>query len=252
MSRPPLNHTCMWPGCGKQVGRGQLQDWICHTHIRPKRFWSPTDEAFLRACYGDSRTTDLAMVLGRSERQVFSKATNLGLRKDPAFVAAVNKANGKNLNVGGFAHRFKPGLVPWNKGKSIEVVGRMAETQFKKGHRPYTWVPVGSTTVNSDGYLDKKVADGHGPRYRFWKPVHRLVWEAAHGPVPDGSVVCFKPGRKSTVESEITLDAIECITRRENALRNSIHALPKELADVHRLRGVLTRTINRKLKEQRA
>jgi hypothetical protein len=243
----------MWPGCGKQVGRGQVQDWICHTHLRPKRFWSPRDEAFLRACYSDSLTKDLATVLGRPERQVFAKATKLGLKKDPAFVDAINKANGRNLNVGGYAHRFQKGIVPWNKGKSIEVVGRMAETQFKKGNRPYTWMPVGSTTVNTDGYLDKKVADGHGARYLCWKPVHRLVWEAANGPVPDGHLVRFKPGRKTTVEAEITLDAVECVTREEHAMSNgSLCSVPKELADVHRLRGQLVKAINRKLKEQRA
>jgi hypothetical protein len=37
-----------------------------------------------------------------------------------------------------------------------------------------------------------------GALYRNWVAVHRLVWEQAHGPVPPGHIVVFRPGRHTT------------------------------------------------------
>jgi hypothetical protein len=125
----------------------------------------------------------------------------------------------------------------------------MAQTQFKDGSRPHTWVPVGSYRINGDGYLDRKVNDLPGPNTVRWKPVHRLVWSDAHGPVPEGCTVVFKPGRRTTVLELITVDAVECITRAELMARNSIHNLPPALVEIHQLRGTLKRAINRKAKE---
>ena len=84
---------------------------------------------------------------------------------------------------------------------------------------------------------------------RRWVAVHRLVWEAAHGPVPDGHVVVFLPGKRTAELDGITLDVVELVTRRELMRRNSVHQMPKELVELVRLRGVLTRQINTKAKE---
>lgn len=66
--------------------------------------------------------------------------------------------------------------------------------------------------------------------------------------MPKGHLVVFRPGRKTLDAELITLDAVELITRAENMARNTMHRLPKELAQVHQLRGVLTRTINQRQK----
>ena len=80
--------------------------------------------------------------------------------------------------------------------------------------------------------------------------MHRLVWEAACGAVPDGHIVVFRPGRKTTDPDKITLDALELLTRAENMRRNSVHSkYPPEVARLVQLRGALTRQINRKAKE---
>jgi hypothetical protein len=70
------------------------------------------------------------------------------------------------------------------------------------------------------------------------------VWIEAHGPVPAGHAVCFKPGRRSTVLEEITLDALDLVHRRDLMQRNSVHRLPKPLAQLVQLRGALNRKIN--------
>ena len=109
-----------------------------------------------------------------------------------------------------------------------------------------SYKPIGSLRISKDGQLQRKVRDD-GPTSRRWISVARLVWEAAHGPVPKGHVVVFLPGKFTAIEHEITLDRVELITRRELMRRNSVHTVqPPELARITQLRGALARQINRR------
>lgn len=91
---------------------------------------------------------------------------------------------------------FPKGNTPWNKGKAYDNPGSRA-TQFKKGNRPKTYLPVGSEVVRTDGYLAVKVADPNK-----WRLKHHLVWEAANGPVPRGHVILFLNQDKTDVRLE--------------------------------------------------
>jgi HNH endonuclease len=79
--------------------------------------------------------------------------------------------------------------------------------------------------------------------------VHRLVWEAANGPIPSGYVVCFLPGRKTADLELITIDAIELISRAELARRNHPRSKDPELAQLVQLKGAITRQVNRIARE---
>ena len=76
-----------------------------------------------------------------------------------------------------------------------------------------------------------------------WVAVHRLVWIEAHGPIPPGYHVHFRPGRKSTKVEEITPDALEIVTQRQSMQRNSLHNLPPELVELIHVRAGLVRRI---------
>ncbi len=106
-----------------------------------------------------------------------------------------------------------------------------------------TWKPVGTYRINADGYLDRKIKDEGRPQDR-WERVHRLVWIEHRGPIPEGHIVVFKPGRRTTDLEAITVDALECITRRELAARNTIQRYPPELQSAMRLAGKLRRRIH--------
>ena len=80
--------------------------------------------------------------------------------------------------------------------------------------------------------------------------VHRMVWEAAHGPVPEGHLVVFRPGQRTSVLGEITLERLDCITRAENCRRNSSHRHGPELQRLAQLRGCITRQINARLRKR--
>lgn len=61
-----------------------------------------------------------------------------------------------------------------------------------------------------DGYLERKVTDDPAlyPARR-WVFEHRLVWEAANGPIPDGHVIVFLDGDRLN----IALDNLRCVPR---------------------------------------
>lgn len=217
---------------------------------RPR--WSDAELDLLRRTFANTLTGEIAQTLGRGYSSVANKAAKLGLKKSAEFMA---KPESGRLQDGGLgvATRFQPGLTPWNKGTHFVAGGRSALTRFKSGrpaHEASNYRPIGSTRINRDGYLEQKVTDDPDifPARR-WVGVHRLVWEAANGPVPEGMVVVFKNGQRTTDAQAITADRLECITRVELMRRNTIHKLPRELVQVTQLRGAINRQINRRAKE---
>lgn len=207
--------------------------------------------AVIGRLYTNTPTEEISALTGISVPRIWAYAKRAGLAKSLECVRETARArSGPDHPMR--QYQFKKGNKPANAGvKGWDSGGRSHETRFVKGQRSSNWMPIGSTRVNADGYLDRKVADtGYMPD--DWKAVHRLVWIEARGPVPDGHVVRFKPGRKTTDETLITLDALECITLAENGRRNVWSAnLPPHLRKVMGARIALTRAINRTERELR-
>lgn len=202
-----------------------------------RQAWTIDEEAELRRRYADEETSQIALDLGRPIDRVYAKAAALGLHKSAAFMAECLQKCGQQRAEAGRATQFQPGMTPWNKGqKGLPSTGRMKETQFRKGNKPHTWVPVGTEQVR-DGYLWRKVTD-FGGRHD-WKQVHVMLWEEHNGPIQDGLILCFKDGNKRN----IVMDNLELITRAERMRRNTIHRYPPELKDAIRVVGKLKRTI---------
>lgn len=218
-----------------------------------RRALSPAEIALLRRLYPDARSQDLVCIFDRPISVIYQAAQRYGLRKSAAFHANA-KLSGRftSLTCAGVAYQFRKGHEPANKGirRPGWAPGRMRETQFKAGRPPQearNYKPIGSTRIVY-GNLEVKVTDDQSlVPARRWRPVHTLVWEAAHGPVPRGHIVRFLPGRHTTVREAITLDCLELITHAENMRRNSIHKrLPPPLK-----RAVMTLgQLNRRIRER--
>lgn len=216
----------------------------------PRRRWTDAELEILRRNYPHEQTRLIAQQLGRTESTTYQKALKLGLHKSAEYLAspAACRLDGKI----GSAHRFHKGQASWNKGTHWTAGGRSAETRFKpgqlSGRARQLLKPLGTMRVNADGYLDQKITN-EGSGGRRWKAVHRLVWEREHGPVPAGHVVVFKPGRRTTKFEEITLDAVELVTREELMQRNTVHRYPKPIAQLIQLKGAVQRQINKRERE---
>lgn len=61
---------------------------------------------------------------------------------------------------------------------------------FKKGHRTYHNMPIGSESVTKDGYIIVKVDDKPKSK-KNWKLKHRIVYESVYGPILEGKQVIF-------------------------------------------------------------
>lgn len=191
------------------------------------RPWTRVDDTMIREFYPVMPKAALAAVIRRTTIAVRNRALTLGVRTLPETTAR-------------FA-RFHKGMVPWNKGKHYVAGGRSAETRFKPGSKPQTWVPVGTERVTKEGYLQRKVTDtGYTPA--DFVEVHRLLWEQHHGPIPADHAVVFRNNDRR----DIRIENLELVSRADLMRRNSVHTrMPPELARLVQLRGALIRKINR-------
>lgn len=212
-----------------------------------KRLWSDADDAALRARYPHEPTGDLARSLRRTVTAVYQRARINGLVKSAAYLASPAACRLRRGDHVGAQTRFRRGNVPLNKGlrRPGWAPGRMRETQFKRGQRSgiavTLWKPIGTERLSKDGYLERKI-NNDLPLQRRWRAVHLILWESANGPLPSGHAIAFRNGDKT----DIRLDNLECITRAALMARNTVHNLPKPLAQTIQLMGALNRQIRRK------
>lgn len=217
----------------------------------PRRHWTEPELQLLQALYPDLHAADVAALMECSVERIYNAASKAGLRKSAEFLASVTSARiqrGKQ-HPNMIASRLKPGHTPWNKGMHGWSAPGTQATRFKPGSKPPNTMAVGTYRINADGYLERKVSEKSGSPHLRWQPVSRIVWEAAHGPVPAGHVVAFKAGCRTTVLERITLDGLECISRGELAKRNHPRSRSPELGKLVQLKGAITRQVNRITKE---
>lgn len=210
-----------------------------------RHLWTDAEVEILRLEYAETPTLDLAQRFGLPLNKVYAKAAKLGLLKSSEYLRAQNHKRLRNGEAGR-ATRFAAGQAPWNKGKRFP---HNSSGKFAQGNRPHTWKPIGTYRLTKDGLLQLKVADVPGPTHLRWRCVHELAWIAAHGPVPAGHVVVFKPGQMTAVLDEITADRTELVSRADLMRRNSVHRHGPELAQLSQLKGAIHRQINQRKKE---
>lgn len=213
---------------------------------RRRRRWTAAELTTLRKVDPTTETKEIAEQLERSVCSVYAQAALMGIRKTPEFKAAMLRRLGKRLQVTGTGTRFQKGHVPWSKGrKGLDLGGRSRETRFKKGNRPHTWVPVG-TESTSDGYRVRKVRDTGRGQWVDWKFVHHQLWENAHGrKVPRGHALVFKNGDRT----DVRLENLELISRRELMRRNTIHNYPESVKGAIRALARLRKTIRKESRD---
>lgn len=202
--------------------------------------WTQEEIDYMNTFYSEKSTKSIAEHLGRSYSAVCTIARNLKLKKSEAFMNS--DLSGRSNLKKGDVYRFKAGHIPWQKGKKLKEIltddqlEKVKTTWFSKGNLPHNTKSDGQITIRTNS---------KGVKYQFirlalgkWNHLHRHVWEEANGPIPPGSIVIFKDGNTMNAE----LDNLQCITKADNVIRNSINRYPDEVKK-------LIRT-NHKLKKQ--
>lgn len=202
------------------------------------RPWTPAENSRLRAGYPWLSIEDLERLLPRTATSIYQRARILGLAKDPGYY--VHLPARKAFVEGGKKNRFAQGQTPWNKGTNYRPGGRAAETQFKRGNKPQSWRPIGSTRIDKDGYTWRKVSDT-GNKKRDWKMVQVILWERRRGKIPRGKFLVFKNRDKS----DVRIGNLELVNRSEHMRRNSLQNLPASVKKAIYALSVLKRRIKK-------
>lgn len=143
--------------------------------------------------------------------------------------------------VSGLDCRFQKGASPINKGTKGLYNAGGNRTSFKKGQRPTNYMEVGSERINTDGYVEIKIADPNK-----WRGKHHILWEKVHGkPIPPGHVLIFGDGNRLNLEPENLI----LITRGQLAIMNKRGLIQKD-AELTRT-GVIMADIIKKIGERR-
>lgn len=143
---------------------------------------------------------------------------------------------------------FRKGHSTWNKGMlqvdylSEEAIEAIRRTQFKPGQAPHN--------TREDGDLSFRVGrKGYGYWYirtekGNWEVLHRLIWEAVHGPIPHGCNIQFKDNDTNNVNTE----NLYMVNRRQQAAVNKSggNELPFPLRRAIELTLKLKHTIDEK------
>ena len=83
--------------------------------------------------------------------------------------------------------QFQLGSTPWNKG--LKGIHNSPETEFKKGRRSLSILPVGSVTIRIRKRDGKRRAWVKTANPGTWRPRASVVWEKEHGAIPNRFVI---------------------------------------------------------------
>lgn len=171
-----------------------------------KNFWTKDRIAQLRELYPVLPSDEIAALWGKTKSAIQVQAQKLGLRKADDFWKELHK---KRPNKG----TFQKGHTSYNKGKKGLQTGGSAGW-FKKGQQPSSTKPVGIITVRVDG--DNRIRVMYKIADRRWIPYAHHVFAQWYGEVPKGMVIVHKNNNRL----DFRLENLECITKRDNYVRN--------------------------------
>lgn len=147
--------------------------------------WTPERIAQLRALYPTCSAQECADIMGLTYKQIVHGVNRARLRKSREWVAQRMREVHQQGLAGGQHTRFAPGHTTWNAGMTGLDIGGKA-TRFQPGQRngraAQLWRPIGTESVDADGYPVRKVAET-GNKWRDWLE-HRSLVRVVRLPYP--------------------------------------------------------------------
>lgn len=184
--------------------------------------WTPIKVAKLRELYPNTDTHEVAALIGMTHRACMVKACELKIKKE------------RSAKRTWTAHTELP--PTWGFGKD--------PGKYTRGRPSPNRVPIGSEFVSKKGEVYVKVAMT-GKKNQDWRRKSHVTWEQHNGrKLEPQEVISFRDGDAFNFSpSNLVLR-----TKEEVILDNSIHNLPREIAELHRAKGQIIRAVRRKTK----
>ena len=126
----------------------------------------------------------------------------------------VNEEFYVDMTLGGlYSYKNRNGLKSVNTGQRSRGKRTSPQTEFKKGHIPPNYMPVGSERL-SYGVILIKIADPN-----VWEWLNILIWQSVHKQaLPKGYIVRFADGDKTNYSP----DNLVAVSRAQNAVINHL------------------------------
>jgi hypothetical protein len=194
-----------------------LRNNLCHG-VRGEKKYLPHHIRFLKG-----------IARGRSYDEItamFNKKFGFSLNAH-AMGSLLKRYNLKNCR----DSRFRPGNVPYNKGRKGYCAPGSEKGWFKPGQKSVNAMPLGSERITPDGYVEIKYSEASGPQKNRWKGKHALIWEKANGPAPKGHVVIFADGDRRNFK----LKNLVLVSKKELALLNHLNMLSSKNEDITKI-----------------
>ena len=198
--------------------------------------YTPAEKRFLERKVAGRSYAELTALFNRRFGHSFT------VERIASTLKRLKLSNGRNC-------RFQPDQIPFNKGR--KGIRLSPETEFKPGHMPHNWQPVGTEITDANGYMKVKTRNP-----KTWKFKQRLIWEKAYGKIPRRHVVIFADGNKLN----FALKNLLLISRSELAVMNHLGLITphagltmtgKAIADLKLAIAKLRKTKRKKRKGRR-
>lgn len=213
----------------------QIRSGARHTRWREKahRMTTPEQDELVRRRYHDCGKGSFKDVQAYLE----TLGVSMTLEQVKGYLSR------KHIRLGVYGY-FKPGHAPANKGKKMapDMYARCKPTMFHKGIVPHNTQPVGSESIDKDGYIRVKVAQPSK-----WMLKHRYLWEQVTGEkLRKGDRVIFLDGNKRN----ITAENLAKVSGSQLARLNQNHLLYSD-ADLSRTGVLMAKLLEAKTKAEK-
>jgi hypothetical protein len=208
----------------KQIKAFANSNKLCNGKATPEHKYTPEQIQFLKDNVSGLSYPELTKLFNRRFRLSLTKF-QIWFTCKRAFFQGVFKENeryhrytGEELqfiknNIKGIA--CERALELFNKRFGL-AIGKMAFKHVLHKHGYYNGLINHGKTVGAERLERKGYVFVKSPNSRRWKPKHRLIWEAANGPIPKGHVILFADGNRLNFD----LDNLLLVSRNTLSIMN--------------------------------
>lgn len=119
--------------------------------------------------------------------------------------------------------------------KKSKKIKSGVDTKFQKLTKPHNYKPLFSEFINSDGYVEIKIAEPNK-----WQLKHRYIYEQKFGKIKDGYSVIFADGDRTNFD----IGNLLCVKVKDKLVMKNQHLFYKD-AELTRTGSLIAKLVNK-------